>query len=145
MQRISIIILLCIAFLFGLVVHSRIVRRNELKEIKPYLTYTRLLGVARDCDGYRGRFGTWPKSLSELRALYPDLNEWAVDMWGRDVIFVPFNEKVGYGQVISYGQDGKSGGKGEDQDCEVRFPVQNNKSWNDEVGSKLKKPELRAQ
>jgi len=42
----------------------------------------------------------------------------------------PFNEKLGYGEIVSYGRDGKSGGTGLDRDLIVRFPSESNADWN---------------
>jgi hypothetical protein len=130
----------------GAVLWLNISRHKEVQEVKPYLTYTRLMGAARDCDEYWSQHQSWPSSIAQLRAFRPDLNEWAVDMWGRDFVLVPFSVSTGYGQIISYGRDGKPGGSTEaDRDIEVRFPTRVNTNWNAKVGQSLKKPYLRLQ
>ncbi len=143
------IIVVCgigLAVLVGVVTWGRAVRQREVQQVKPYLTYTRLMGAAKDCDEYWEQHRGWPTSIAELRAFRSDLNEWAVDMWGRDFVLVPFNASLGYGRVISYGRDGKPGGSTEaDRDIEVRFPTQANTNWNASVGHGLKRPYLRLQ
>ena len=44
---------------------------------------------------------------------------------------------------MSYGQDGKPGGAGDDRDLQVRFPSAANANWNAQAGLGLKQPEIR--
>ena len=44
-------------------------------------------------------------------------------------MLVPYNQSLGYGQIISYGRDGGPGGTGTDGDLAVRFPTQANAGW----------------
>jgi hypothetical protein len=130
----------------GIILWERHLWSKEVEEMKPYLTYTRLIGAAKDCDEYWNVRHTWPNSLAELREFRPDLSEWAVDMWGRDFILVPYEESLGYGRIISYGRDGTPGGSGAaDQDIEVRFPVEASTNWNKNAGQRLKRSDLRIQ
>jgi len=125
-----------------------IARTRELKEIRPYITYTRLIGVAQACDKYKEQYGVWPNSLAQLRVFRPEMSDWAKDswgqgdnVWGRDVVLVPYDKSLGYGEVISYGRDGKPGGSGADQDMIIRFPCEANTNWNEQVGAGLKRPQ----
>jgi hypothetical protein len=77
---------------------------------------------------YHVEYQQWPKSLDDLtdnpkKMLFIDWTrgEENKDGWQHPIIYVPYNESVGYGSVISYGRDGKLGGKGADEDIEVRF------------------------
>jgi hypothetical protein len=77
---------------------------------------------------YYIEYQQWPKSLSDLTDNPKKMPfiDWASGEenkggWGHPVIYVPFDESVGYGSVISYGRDGKLGGRGTDEDIEVRF------------------------
>jgi hypothetical protein len=66
------------------------------------------------------------------------------DAWKRKIILVPFDKKLGYGEVISFGADGKPGGKNkEDRDLVVRFPIDtpSNLSWNTAFGKSVKPPQ----
>ena len=106
------------------------------------------MGVASDCDKYKGQHGEWPTNLTQLITFRPELTDWAKDawgkgddVWGRYVVLVPFNEKLGYGEIVSYGRDGKSGGTGLDRDLIVRFPSESNADWNKQQGEGLKHPQ----
>lgn len=79
--------------------------------------------------GYWSRIGAeksgrWAESLDELMqqlALGTNGVEFGTDRWHQSPVYVPYDTSRGYGTVISYGKDGKPGGKGEDADIEVRF------------------------
>ena len=148
MRVLLIICGIVIGLIVGLCIFMRIAAKRELQEIKPYITYTRLIGVASDCDKYKAQYSVWPNSLAQLRAFRPELSDWAKDawgkeddVWGRDVVLVPFNETLGYGEIISYGRDGKPGGTGLDRDLAVRFPSEPNADWNKQQGEGLTRPQ----
>jgi hypothetical protein len=114
---------------------------------RQYITYTRLMGVSSDCDKYKAQYGKWPTNLTQLIGFRPELTDWAKDawgkgdnVWGRYVILIPYNESLGYGEVVSYGRDGKPGGTGLDRDLIVRFPSEANAAWNKQQGEGLKRP-----
>ena len=133
---ITITILIAGLFLWGWIVSHR-----ELTEIKPWGTYSTAMYLAsRGCGDYKKQHGVWPDSFDQLRAFRGDINERCKDAWGRDFVFVPYNKSLGYGQIISYGRDGKPGGTGADHDLIVRFPCAANSNWNEQVGAGLKKP-----
>jgi hypothetical protein len=148
-NRVRAIIITCGAvavLLAALLFLDRLRRTKHEEEIKPYLTYTRLLGAARDCDAYWMQHRSWPESLAQLRVFRPALHEWAIDMWDRDFVVITYDASKGYGQIISYGRDGKPGGNAEaDRDIEVRFPSETNAVWNKQAGEGLKKPDVRLQ
>jgi hypothetical protein len=127
----------------GLLLSVRILGSKELEDIKPWVTYSRLMGVARVCDEYKRQNGVWPNSLAQLLVPHPELKDWAKDGWGRYVQLVSYNESLGHGQIISYGRDGKPGGTGADRDLVVRFPTEANSAWNTQEGVGLKQPRMR--
>jgi hypothetical protein len=142
MRAILIILLVIISVVAGLFIWGWIASNRVIEEIKPYVTYSRLMFVAAGCDEYKKEKGVWPTSLAQLHAFRVDLNDpWTRDSWGRDVVLVPYDESLSYGEVISYGRDGKIGGSGPDRDLVVRFPCEANTNWNEQVGSGLKKPQ----
>jgi hypothetical protein len=145
-NKIRVVLWICgivAALVAGLFLAARYLGHKELEDIKPYVTYSILMNVARDCDEYKRQNSTWPSSLAQLIAFRPELTDWAKDGWGRYVELVPYNESIGYGQIISYGRDGKPGGTGPDRDLVVRFPTDTNADWNKEQGAGLKEPRFR--
>jgi len=71
--------------------------------------------------------GRWPTSATELVTnslgivfIYPSPP--AQDGWGRQIVYEPYSTNSGYGRVVSYGRDGRSGGTDADADIEFRFP-----------------------
>jgi hypothetical protein len=55
------------------------------------------------------------------------------DAYENMVILVNYNEGAGYGELISYGKDGKPGGESKyDRDVIVHFPIDDktNEQWN---------------
>lgn len=108
---------------------------------KQYVTYTILKYDAKACDEFKDRFGKWPNSLAQLQSSQIKLNDPGTnDAWGREIVFVPYNESIGYGEVISYGHDGKPGGTGVDRDLVIRYPTEANAVWNKQQGEGLKRP-----
>lgn len=108
---------------------------------KQYVTYTYLIYDAKACDEYRNRFDKWPDSLTQLVSPQMHLRDPGTnDAWGREIVFVPYNKAFGYGEVISYGRNGRPGGTGLDRDIVVRFPTKENADWNEQQSKGLKKP-----
>jgi hypothetical protein len=149
-MRVKFVIYGIIAILFAVFFASlRFYGWRERQESKPYITYTRLMDVALDCDKYNVQYGVWPNSLTKLIAFRPELIDWAKDawgqnddgLWGRYVVLVPYDKSLGYGEVVSYGRDGKPGGTGLNSDLVVRFPTEVNAAWNKQQGEGLKKPQ----
>jgi hypothetical protein len=140
-----ILIGLCAAIVLLFVV-GRYYGWREKQEWKPFITYTRQMGVASDCDKYKRQYGVWPQSLDQLISFKPELVDWAKDGWGKSdawggyVVLVPYDEKLGYGKVISYGRDGKPGGTGLDSDTQVRYPVPSNYAWNKNYALSIRMP-----
>jgi hypothetical protein len=63
------------------------------------------------------------------------------DAYGRIVILVSYNQESGYGELISYGKDGKPGGDNKyDRDIEIRFPIntETNAQWNNPFKERFK-------
>ena len=113
------------------------------KSFKPYIPYVKLVNLAAACDDYKKQYGGWPTNINQLGMLRPDLNEAKTDAYGHDVVLVPYSEALGYGEIVSYGRDGKLGGSNKfDQDIALRFPVetQTNAQWNKQVGKRFKDP-----
>ncbi len=97
--------------------------------------------LAEGCEKYRAQYGAQPNSLIQLQAGRPELADpWDKDAWGREIMLVPYKESLGYGQIISYGRDGKPGGARADGDLAVRFPTQTNAEWNKQQGAGLHQP-----
>jgi hypothetical protein len=133
----------CITVLGVLALCRSFVLRRKVEEAKPYLTYNHLMFVAAACDKYKAKYGVFPSSLMPLHAFRADLNDpWTKDAWGRDVIAVPYNESSGFGEILSYGRDGKAGGVGKDGDLEVRFPIEVNAGWNKKMAEETEKSRL---
>jgi hypothetical protein len=108
---------------------------------KQYVSYTILIYDAKACDEFKERFGKWPNSLAQLQSPQMHLrNPVTNDAWGREIMFVPYNEFIGYGEVISCGHDGKLGGTGVNHDLVIRYPTEANAAWNKQQGEGLKKP-----
>lgn len=125
----------------GLFVWGHLSSDREQQEIKPYVTWTRLMYLAEGCDKYRAQYGVWPASLAQLQTGRPELvDPWDKDAWGRQVVFVPYDKSTSYGELISYGRDGKAGGAGDDRDLVIRFPCEANTNWNAQIGAGLKQP-----
>ena len=73
--------------------------------------------VATGCDEYKNQKGVWPTSLAQLHTFRVDLNDpWTKDAWGSNVVLIPYSSSLGYGEVVSYGRDGRAGGIGADRD-----------------------------
>ena len=111
------------------------------EEVSPYASYTRLINLARGMDGYKQHSGQWPTNLAQLVIARPDLESETTDAYGRIVILVSYNQESGYGELISYGKDGKPGGDNKyDRDIEIRFPVdtETNAQWNSLIKERFK-------
>ena len=135
------VFVILVILIASLAIWIRISDAKRLEEGKPWITHSRLMYfVSNGCTKYKTHFGVWPSSLAQLRELGEDLNERASDTWGNVFIFVPYNESLGYGQIISFGADGKPGGTNADADIEVRFPFDTNETWNKQAGAGLKRP-----
>lgn len=125
--------------IIGMLLWGHIVISRDKEDSKPYVTYTRLMYLARGCDKYKAQSGSWPGSLAQLQAGRPELvDPWDKDAWEREFVFVQYNASLGYGELISYGRDGKAGGADADRDLIVRFPCEVNTNWNEQMGRGLK-------
>jgi hypothetical protein len=106
---------------------------------KPYSTCIALLNLAASgCEAYKNGHGAWPNSLEDVYSMADDITR--KDAWGHDFAFTPYDAAKGYGEVISYGRDGKPGGSGEDADLVIRFPVKANADWNRQQAMSVKVP-----
>lgn len=106
---------------------------------KQYSTCLVLLNVAgAGCEEFKNNRGAWPNSLDDLISMRSDITR--KDGWGHDLVFTPYDAAKGYGEIISYGADGKPGGAGEDTDLVIRFPVKANADWNRQVAMSVKVP-----
>jgi hypothetical protein len=83
--------------------------------------------IGAACDGYVKFYKEPPSSIAALENNRSNVvfiiwgKDGPVDGWGRPIILVPFDAGSGYGSVMSYGRDGRPGGKGLDADVEARF------------------------
>ena len=106
---------------------------------KPYAGCNMLLNLAASgCEAFKNVRGSWPNSLDDVYAMRDDVVR--KDPWGHDFGFTPFDSGKGYGEVISYGRDGKPGGTGENADLVIRFPVKANADWNRQQAMSVKVP-----
>jgi hypothetical protein len=115
---------------------------KQQKELGPHITYSKLLYLASGCEAYKSQYSVWPTNIDQLRSYRPDLVEATKDTYGHDVVFVPYNEALGYGALISYGRDGRPGGNNEyDLDIVIRFPseLETNTIWNNQVGRQIER------
>jgi hypothetical protein len=144
MNKRRVILSICgmpVILIIGLFVWARISGGIEQQEIKPWQTYGDLLYVASRCDVYRQQSGKWPDSRAQLLVSRPELAApWDKDAWGHDWVLVPYSESVGYGEIISYGRDGKPGGTGLDRDLVARYPLPKYAAWNRQESADLKLP-----
>jgi hypothetical protein len=111
------------------------------ERIKPYSSFTRLANLGYGFDDYKKQKGEWPADITQLVNFRPDLGNDTNDAYGRAVILIPYSEKAGYGELISYGSDGKPGGDNKfDRDIEIRFPTETetNAQWNAQVRERFK-------
>lgn len=111
------------------------------KLMKPYTSYTELVNLAEGFDYYKKQYGVWPADTNQLVNVRPDMVNYITDGYGRAVIVIPCSEKAGYGEVISYGRDGKPGGDDRfDRDIVIRFPMdtETNAQWNKLVADRFK-------
>jgi hypothetical protein len=111
------------------------------KRVMPYASYTRLVNLASGFDDYKKQNGVWPADIIQLVNVRPDLGNDTNDAYGHAVILIPYSEKAGYGELISYGRDGKPGGDNKfDRDIEIRFPTETetNAQWNKQVSERFK-------
>jgi hypothetical protein len=106
---------------------------------KPYITCGMMFNVAvNGCEGFKNVRGAWPGSLDDINSFIGDLVH--KDAWGHPLGFTPYDDAKGYGEIISYGKDGKPGGTGDDADLVVRFPLKSNADWNQKLAAGIKFP-----
>jgi len=102
MRAFSIIGGIIVILIAGLFLLGRIASNRELQEIKPSITYSRLMYLAEGCDKYKAQYGTWPDSLVRLQVGRPEfVDPWDKDGWGREIVLVPYNKTLGYGEIVS--------------------------------------------
>jgi hypothetical protein len=86
-----------------------------------------LAQVAFGSTEFHKRYGYWPAGFTNffpsgnpdhLMLLVPAATN---DSWNHPLVYFPFDPALGYGRVVSLGQDGKLGGSGFDKDIEQRF------------------------
>ncbi len=137
------LILVCVTGIIAFAVFVRLVWGLHRYDIsaKPSVSYYRLLNLALGMDDYKQHNGQWPTNLTQLVIVRPDLEQDKTDAYGNMVIFTNFNEGAGYGELVSYGEDGKPGGESKyDRDVIVRFPVDDktNEQWNAQMRTLVK-------
>jgi hypothetical protein len=112
---------------------------------QPLWSYEKLMKLATICDDYKKSNVVWPTNVDQLVNFRPELYQYKLktDAYGHDIHLVPFNDATGYGELTSYGRDGKPGGDNKfDRDIIVRFPVdtETNAQWNKQLGEQFKHP-----
>ena len=139
----TLVILVCAVGImaFAVIAHILWALHRFDKTAKPYGSYTRLVNLASGFDDYKKQNGVWPADITQLVEVRPDLGNDTNDAYGHAVVLIPYSEKTGYGEVISYGRDGKPGGDNQlDRDLVIRFPmeVETNAQWNKQVANRFK-------
>ena len=133
---------LVVCAIFAVLVAALVWHLKERKEAsKPYISYTGLVTLANGCGDYKKQYGVFPEKMEQLRGFRPDMVASTTDAYGHSVILVPYNESVGYGELISYGRDGKPGGENQfDRDIVIRFPTdtETNTQWNKQIAERFK-------
>lgn len=76
--------------------------------------------------GFQADFDRWPKNLAELTVnekniVYIRHGEFDRDAWGHEFVFEVADVKQGYCRILSFGRDGKPGGRDYDADLEIQF------------------------
>ena len=128
-------------FVFLSVIYILWVNYDRGIRVKPYASYWRLVNLGNGFDDYKKQNGVLPADVIQLVNFRPDLANDTNDAYGRPVILIPYSEKTGYGELISYGRDGKPGGENKfDRDIEIRFPMETetNAQWNTQISERFK-------
>lgn len=141
--RLVVIVIVCL-WILGLpilLILDAVHIHNRRESFKPFVTYKRLTFIAAGCDKFKKQNGEWPKSLEQLQMWSSEFSDpWDKDAWNYEVKLVPYNGSVGFGELISYGRDGKLGGTGLDRDLIVHFPIDSNVQWNEGQATNLPIP-----
>ncbi len=88
------------------------------------------------CRAYAVEYGTLPMEFSDLTnnprgILFFDAGDRGIsDGWGFPIVYEPFNATRGYARLLSFGKDGKPGGKAANADMEVRIEMQKQQDTN---------------
>jgi hypothetical protein len=137
-----IIALVIVGFLAGICVFRVVWDVSQSRKLmKPYLSYANLVYLASGCDDYKKQRGVWPEDINHLADFRPDLSESTTDAYGHAIMLLPYSEKTGCGELISFGRDGKPGGDNQfDRDIVIRFPtdMETNAQWNKQVSERFK-------
>jgi hypothetical protein len=131
--------------LAGIFAYLQLGGARQHEGLKPAITYSKLIYIANTCSLFKEKHGEWPTNLDQLCTYRPDLFQAVSDSSDRVFSFVRYDTNLGYGMLISHGEDGRIGGAGvPDQGFVVRFPVETktNKEWNDSVGEKYRNPHM---
>jgi hypothetical protein len=117
-----------IAMVVFLLLMTLMISVDRIRErSNPFYTYYSMVGIAEACEEYKSDYGKWPTNITQLDFKFGGSP--AKDAWGNNIIFVPYAGALDYGQLISYGRDGKPGGSGLNRDWVLRFPMKENYAW----------------
>ena len=113
---------------YGLLLHP--LTRNIC--INTYSSRVRedLLEIAAGCRAYHMEYNVWPDSLGQLdvsnnvRNLpFFESRHPGRDEWGNPYVYQSYDPAKGYGTIMSYGSDGRPGGRGDAADLVIHFTV----------------------
>ncbi len=81
------------------------------------VTYYRIDQLAQECHHYRHVVGTWPTTLlSMLVTIQSKDTNIVIDGWGRQFAILAFSNAPSEIYLVSYGADGRPGGRGSNAD-----------------------------
>jgi hypothetical protein len=63
------------SLVLGLLLFIRFSLLKDLRESKPWITYSRLIYLAEGCDKYRAQYGAQPNSLTQLQTGHPEFTD----------------------------------------------------------------------
>ena len=83
-------------------------------------TITAMVDIQKVVFVYIARYGNAPLTLEALKRIDMSMN--IADVWGREILYhIDGNSII----LTSYGQDGKPGGVGQDEDVSCIFKIKN--------------------
>jgi general secretion pathway protein G len=123
-QKFFVAIVACVLVLMAVLVIAAISKAREQARVTR--TTWEIRQYANASTNFFAEAGRWPQAAEELVSNSMNLKfidpapPWK-DAWGRQIVYTPFSPSKGFGSILSFGQDGRPGGKGLDADIETKF------------------------
>ena len=121
------IVSLAVLLVMATIIYRGMIVRRDCRDLHALRTRVVLDQIATASHVYFLDCRTWPPSMANLISnaqgivyLRDSISE-PKDAWHNPIDYHPYDPKLGYGSVVSFGSDGKSGGWGRNSDIEVRF------------------------